>query len=57
MPGSRILIVDEKKLREVKPNYLLILPWNLKTELMEQLTYVKEWNCKLVFALPNLQII
>jgi 2-polyprenyl-3-methyl-5-hydroxy-6-metoxy-1,4-benzoquinol methylase len=56
MPGSRIPIVDENRLKTVKPDYILILPWNLKTELTQQLAYVKEWGGKLVTAVPNIQI-
>lgn len=57
MPGSRIPIVDETALKEAKPDYILILPWNLRTELTQQLTYVKEWGGKLVTAMPYLQIL
>ena len=57
MPGSRIPIVDESHLKQVKPDYVLILPWNLRTEITEQLSYVKDWGGKFVTALPNLQII
>ena len=57
MPGSRIPIVDENMLKKAKPDYILILPWNLRTELTEQLTYVKDWGGKLVTAVPYLQIL
>ncbi len=56
MPGSRIPIVDEDQLKAAKPDYILILPWNLRTELTHQLAYVKEWGGKLVTAVPDLQI-
>lgn len=57
MPGSRIPIVDEDHLKQAKPDYVLILPWNLRTEIAEQLAYVKDWGGMLVTALPNLEII
>lgn len=56
MPGSRIPIVDENALKAARPDYILILPWNLRAELTQQLAYVKDWGGKLVTAVPNLQI-
>ncbi|MBF8176674.1 class I SAM-dependent methyltransferase [Herminiimonas contaminans] len=56
MPGSRISIVSEERLKQEKPDYVLILPWNLKAELEVQLGYVKEWGGKLVTAIPRLEI-
>lgn len=56
LPSSHIKIVDESIIKELKPEYILILPWNLKDEIIEQLAYVKEWNCKFITAIPNLEI-
>ena len=56
MPGSRIPILGEERLQAAKPDYIVILPWNLKQEVMEQLFYIREWNGQLVTALPTLQI-
>lgn len=56
MPGSRIPIVDEQWLRQEKPDYVVILPWNLKVEVMQQLDYVKDWGGRFVTAVPMLQI-
>ena len=56
MPGSRIPIVNEAKLQQAKPDYVIIFPWNLRAELTQQLAYVKEWGGKLVTAVPDLQI-
>jgi hypothetical protein len=56
MPGSRIPILPEDRLKQEKPDYVLILPWNLKTELEEQLAYVKEWGGRLVTAIPCLEV-
>ena len=55
-PGSRIRIVDEQALQEARPDYVVILPWNLKQELMEQLAYIREWNGRFVTALPQLVV-
>lgn len=56
MPGSRIPIVKEALLTETKPDYIVILPWNIKNEVMEQLNYVKSWGCRFVTAIPNLSV-
>ena len=55
MPGSRIPIVDESRLKEVRPDFILILPWNLKKEIMEQLSYIREWKGQFVTAIPFLK--
>lgn len=56
LPGSRVPIVAESVLRERKPDYVLVLAWNLMTEITEQLSYVSEWGGKLVRAIPALEI-
>lgn len=56
MPGSRIAIVDESRLKTAKPDYVVILPWNLKTEVMQQLEYIRSWNGQFVIAVPNMEI-
>lgn len=57
MPGSRIPIVPEERLKDVRPDYVVILPWNLRDELTRQLFYVKEWGAQFVVAVPRLEII
>ncbi len=57
LPGSRIPIVDELYLRQVKPDYIVILPWNLKNEIMDQLTYVREWGGRFVIVVPRLEVL
>lgn len=56
MPGSRIPIVAEAVLREMRPDYVVILPWNLRNEVMQQLVYVQGWGGRLVTAVPALQV-
>jgi SAM-dependent methyltransferase len=56
MPGSRIPIAAEAQLRRSMPDYVVILPWNLKAEVMQQLEYVKAWGGKFVTAVPDLEI-
>jgi hypothetical protein len=56
LPGSRIPITTEDHLRNSQPDYVVILPWNLKAEIMEQLSYIKEWSGKFITAVPQLEI-
>ncbi len=56
MPGSRIPIVDEDRLKAERPDYVVILPWNLRQELMPQLDYVREWGGRFVTAVPSLTV-
>ncbi|MBD3812299.1 MAG: class I SAM-dependent methyltransferase [Betaproteobacteria bacterium] len=56
MPGSRIPIVEEKRLQHVKPDYVVILPWNLREEVMGQLDYIRTWDGKFCIAVPRLKI-
>ena len=56
LPGSRIPIVDETRLREERPDYVVILPWNLREEVMAQLDYIREWGGQFVTAVPNLVV-
>ncbi|MFA5234905.1 MAG: class I SAM-dependent methyltransferase [Sulfurimonas sp.] len=57
LPASHIPIVSEQKISELKPEYVLILPWNIKDEVIEQLSYIKEWNGKFVVAVPELKVL
>ena len=56
LPGSRIPIVDEAHLRAQQPRYVLILPWNLQAEVMEQLAYIRDWGGRFVTAVPGLVV-
>jgi hypothetical protein len=56
MPGSRIPILDEQALRDARPDYVVILPWNLRTEVSRQLDYIREWGGRFVTAVPELEI-
>ncbi len=57
MPGSRIPIVDESHLKSNRPDLILILPWNLRDEVMDQLTYVREWGGQFVTAVPSIEML
>ena len=57
MPGSHIPILSPKVLRERKPEYIIILPWNIAEEVLGEYSYAKEWGAKFVTAVPELRII
>lgn len=57
LPGSHIPIVSEEKIKEDKPDLIIIFPWNIKDEVMEQLAYIREWNGQFVVAIPSLEIL
>jgi len=57
LPGSRIPVVDEGRLSRVRPDYVLILPWNLREELEESLSYVRDWGATFVTAVPELRVV
>ena len=56
LPGSHIPIEAPDKIRETKPDYVFILPWNLKTEIMGQMSYICEWGGKFVVPIPKIEV-
>jgi hypothetical protein len=56
-PGTRIPVLPTEQIAADRPDYILILPWNLRTELTEQLSYVREWGGRLVFPIPTLEVV
>lgn len=56
LPGSHIHVFSENKIQEEKPDYILIFPWNIKDEIIQQLSYTREWGAKFVITIPNLII-
>ena len=56
LPGSHIPVVTEDKIKEEKPDYIIIFPWNIKEEIISQLQYIKEWDGKFVVAIPQVEI-
>ncbi|HRH65258.1 MAG TPA: class I SAM-dependent methyltransferase [Bacteroidia bacterium] len=54
LPGSRIPVLDKKRILEEKPDFILILPWNIKDEVMSDLGFVRDWNAKFILAIPSL---
>ena len=56
LPGSRIPIYHPDKIREARPDYLLILPWNLKDEVMQQMAFIGEWGGQFVVPIPEVTV-
>lgn len=57
LPGSRIPVLAPDIIKQTKPDYVLVLPWNLKSEIIEQLSYIKDWQGKFIFAIPHVEVI
>ena len=57
MPGSRIPIVGEEWLRNERPEVIIILPWNIKSEVLDQLSYAKQWGARFVVAQPQVSFV
>ncbi|MBS1644360.1 MAG: methyltransferase domain-containing protein [Bacteroidetes bacterium] len=57
LPSSHIPVVDESVLKVKKPDFVIVLPWNLRKEITEQLAYIREWGGKFVVPIPELAII
>jgi hypothetical protein len=56
LPGSRIPICHPERIRETKPDYVLILPWNLRDEIMQQLQFIREWGGRFVVPIPKVAV-
>ena len=57
LPGSHVPILAPERVAEVKPDYVLILPWNLKDEIMAQLAYIRAWGGRFVIASPRTEVL
>lgn len=57
LPGTHIPIKHPDQIKYDRPEYILILPWNIKNEIMEQLSYVKEWGGKFIIPIPTVEVI
>ncbi|MBE8517677.1 class I SAM-dependent methyltransferase [Amycolatopsis sp. H6(2020)] len=56
-PGTRIPVLPPERIDADRPDYVLVLPWNLREELTEQLSHIGSWGGKLVFPIPHLEIV
>jgi SAM-dependent methyltransferase len=56
LPGTHLPINPPDMVRRTRPDYLLILPWNIKAEIMEQMAYIREWGGKFVVPIPDVEV-
>ena len=56
LPGTHIPIFPPEKIKETRPDYVLILPWNLKDEIMDQLSYIRNWGGQFIVPIPDVKI-
>ena len=56
LPGTHIPIHHPDRIREAKPDYVVILPWNLKDEIMAQLHFIRDWGGQFVVPIPSLTV-
>jgi SAM-dependent methyltransferase len=57
LPGTHIPIHHPDRIAADRPDYVLVLPWNLRTEITQQLSYLAEWNGRLVYPIPALEVV
>jgi hypothetical protein len=57
LPGTHIPIYAPERLAQTKPDYIIVLPWNLREEISQQLSYVRSWGGRLVFPIPALEVV
>lgn len=57
LPGSRIPIESPEKIRITKPDFVFILPWNIKDEIMEQMSFIRAWGGRFVIPIPKLEVV
>jgi SAM-dependent methyltransferase len=57
LPGTHIPVYEPEHIRETQPDYVLILPWNLKDEIVKQMAYVREWGGQFVVPIPEVRVI
>jgi hypothetical protein len=56
-PGTHIPIYPPERIAETKPDYIVVLPWNLIDEISEQLRYVRDWGAKLIVPIPTARVL
>jgi len=57
LPGTRIPVFHPDKIRDARPDYVLILPWNIRDEIMQQIAYVRDWGGRFVVPIPQVTVL
>jgi hypothetical protein len=56
LPGTHVPIFPPEKISETRPDYVLILPWNFKDEIMQQMAFIRDWGGQFVVPIPELKV-
>ncbi|HKU51248.1 MAG TPA: methyltransferase C-terminal domain-containing protein, partial [Nitrospira sp.] len=57
LPGVRVPILAPDMIKQTKPDYVLILPWNIKDEVMQQMAFIREWGGRFVVPIPEVKVL
>ena len=57
LPGSHLPVVAPEKISETRPDYVLILPWNLQHEIIEQMSHIRQWGGRFMVPIPTIQVL
>ena len=57
LPGSHLPVVKEERIKELRPDYVIILPWNIKDEIVKQLKYIRDWGGRFVIPISEVTIL
>jgi hypothetical protein len=57
LPASHIPVLSEREIKKTRPDFVIILPWNLRSEITSQLSYIKEWHGRFVIPIPEIEIV
>jgi len=57
LPGTLVPILSPEKIKETKPDYIFILPWNLKNEIMDQMKFIRDWGGKFIIPIPEVHVV
>ena len=57
LPGTHIPIYAPERLRETRPDYLLVLPWNIKDEIIADMAHIREWGGRFVLPIPEVRVV
>lgn len=57
LPGSMIPIYEPERIKKTKPDYVLIIPWNIKEEIMDQMSFIREWGGRFIVFIPEVEVL
>lgn len=57
LPGTHIPVYSPEKIRDTRPDYVLVLPWNIKDEIMAQMSYIRDWGGQFILPIPEVRVV